>query len=163
MFAAPGWGRPSQHEHASRPCLKSRREHHHHHHRLDVFVPWLPALPRGGPVIAHCDIHSQTLKGGKSWKRLGLGGGCLGRMGRNQLLSQTWLHLFFAPPLPHLLLPSGSRPDNQRSRHRRSVTQQSDTCWTNSGLALPFLPLVPLQFWKKKKRERSRSLAVVKF
>lgn len=151
MFAAPGWGRSSQHEHTSQPCLKSRREHHHHRW-LDVFVPWLPALPRGGPVIGHCDIHSQTLKGGKSWKRLGLGRGVLREDGRKSAFITNLAPSFLcSPPLPQLLLPSGSRPDNQRARHQRSVTQQSDTCWTNSGLALPFLPLVPLQFWKEKK------------
>lgn len=98
MFAAPGWGRPSQHEHTSRPCLKSRREHHHRW--LDVFVPWLPALPRGGPVIGHCDIHSQTLKGGKSWKRLGLGRGVLGEDGRKSAFITNLAPSFLCSPPP---------------------------------------------------------------
>lgn len=55
------------------------------------------------------------------------------------------------PPSPPLL-PSGSRPENQRARHRRSVSQQSDTCWVSGGGTLPSLgPTLSL------------SLVVVKF
>lgn len=84
-------------------------------------------------MICHCDIHSQTLKGGKSWKRLGRWG-WLGRMGGNQLLSQTWLHLFFAPPPPPPIRvkswqPKSTTPALGHPAVRHMLNQQ----WTNSS------------------------------
>lgn len=155
MFAAPGWGRPSQHEHTSQPCLKSRREHHHHRW-LDVFVPWLPALPRGGPVIGHCDIHSQTLKGGKSWKRLGLGRGVLREDGRKSAFITNLAPSFLcSPPSPSSSSHQGQGlTTKEHDTSARSPSSQTHAEPTVDSLFLSFL-------WsrssseRKKKREES--------
>lgn len=94
-------------------------------------------------MIRHCDIPSQTLKGGKSWKRLGRWG-WLGRMAGNQLLSQTWLHLFFAPPASSH---QGQGPTaKEHDTGARSSSRQSHA---ESAVARLCLSSLPLQLCKK--------------